>query len=727
MILLIIHRLPDLLMVVVSAWLGLGLLVRAPQNRVIQAFAVFCVHMVLYGITAIQYQLTTSQEVAVFLGRAELVATVLAPPSFVLFIAALITPTGRIPLLYKIFIVFCYLTGGILAGYAIMGSDIPEPVKLIQSWTRWDEPRFPDGWLKWASAAQRIVPLLLALVLMWLSFWRKTPDAYELRLRRILTITAFLGVVGAVSATIAREQGWSPSIPRTIIVIAMLIFTYTVLTHRGLLPARATQRAFVYSVLASLFTMLYVGVVMLLEWGAGELLHINIPLVSALSIVGLAAAFGPVGEWLRSQLDRHFYPREFDYSQLIKSLSDELFERGELQEQLYAGLAWVCRALDVQQGIVAVTDETGYTARAVYGNQAMPLLLQRQQVVLPDELIEIASEEPWEPIPFATLLLPLRHRDETLGLMVLGMREDTAHEDDLRYSETERALLNHLGGYLALTIDHARVRDEHRNLMVTLNEQRKVLHEQQEQLAQHAAETTRKAAMKESVPTGEGMRVYALGSLRVERDGELITKWGGDKAGTYQAEALFAFLFDRRGKGITKDEAEEIIWVDLEISKADSAFHRTLAALRRTLEPGLKRGNQSRLITYHHERYWLEPSAITWCDVEQFIADVERGATLLHQQDLAGALEMLDQAHRLYRGDYMDDCPFFGDSSYVEDQRQALRSRYIELQVMLGTVYEAQNRIGEASSAYRHALELSIDGCPPAEDGLTRLQGGVMG
>ncbi|NJN67917.1 MAG: hypothetical protein HC884_15010, partial [Chloroflexaceae bacterium] len=133
-------------------------------------------------------------------------------------------------------------------------------------------------------------------------------------------------------------------------------------------------------------------------------------------------------------------------------------------------------------------------------------------------------------------------------------------------------------------------------------------------------------------------------------------------------------------------------------------------------------GNQSRMILYHHDRYWLEPACIAWCDTEEFVAAAERGVTLFHQQKPHEAALLLDRANQLYRGDYMDDCPFFGDSSYVEDQRGILRSRYIEVLLAFGAICEVHGRAGEAASAYHRALALSFDGCAVAEEGLTRLQ-----
>jgi tetratricopeptide (TPR) repeat protein len=109
------------------------------------------------------------------------------------------------------------------------------------------------------------------------------------------------------------------------------------------------------------------------------------------------------------------------------------------------------------------------------------------------------------------------------------------------------------------------------------------------------------------------------------------------------------------------------------------------------------------------------------------VAAAERGLTQFYQQQYKDALASLERASELYRGDYMDDCPFFGDSTYVEDQRSMLRSRYVDAQLTLGAIYEMQGRIGEATSAYHRALTSSLDGCPLASDGLARLQGGLAG
>ena len=212
--------------------------------------------------------------------------------------------------------------------------------------------------------------------------------------------------------------------------------------------------------------------------------------------------------------------------------------------------------------------------------------------------------------------------------------------------------------------------------------------------------------------------MYALGPLRGERDGEPIRQWGGEKAGTRQAEALFAFLFDRSESGVTKDEAIELIWPDVDLDRADLAFHRTLGGLRRTLEPGRGQREGSTAIGFSNDRYRLDPGVVAWSDVatlEQRVADASAAT------DPDEALAALVEARGLYRGDYMDDCPFYGDGADVEDRREHLRGRYVDLLLAIGMHHEERGDRSAAAAAFRDARRAADDECPPADAALERL------
>jgi GAF domain-containing protein len=700
--------LPAFLMAVLACWLGLSLLVRAPHDGPTRAFAWLCLNLILYGLTIVLAGLPHTPEVEATLNRLQLVETALLPPVFLHFIL-LVAGGWRALAAQRAALALSYAVGLALAAYALFGQD---PILAAQP------PRFPAGPLTAIWTAARALPLLLALLLAVAGYRQAGQDDLERRRRALFALAAVVAVSGALWATVTRGTSLSQAPGHTLMDAGLALMAYTVLAYRLLLPARVAQRAFYRSLLGSLLAAIYVGILLLLEQLSRDALGIEAPLLSIFALVVLIAIFGPLRDAAGDWLDRLFFHREFDYGRLLRALGEDLFERGDLAEQLHTALAAICRTLRVRDGAVAVQEGAGPRVLATYGADP-PGAEAFRGVVVPDGPQTYHGD--WQPWPSARLLLPLRRADQALGLLALG-----AKRSGEPYRETERALLHTLGAYLALAIKHAHARQDEELALAALAEQARQLRAEQELLAIQATEAARFAVQPPpSTDDRRGLRVYALGPLRAERDGEPIERWGGDKAGTYQAEALFAFLFDRRGRGLSKDEAEDLIWPDLDMERADTAFHRTISALRRTLEPGLRRANESRTLTYHHERYWLDPSAVAWCDADAFAAAAERGHTLLRQGDTEAARAAFEQGLALYRGDYMDDCPFFGDSTHVEGRRAELRGQRLDALLALGAAYERLKLAGEAATCYRRALTAADGECPRAEEGLARLQANI--
>lgn len=709
--------LPALIMAALACWLGLSLLARAPREALTRLFAWLCLNLTLYGLSAALPQLTTSTGAIDMLLRLNAAESVVLTPIFLHFIAALVgarssgslpSPRPRSALTWALALL--YGGSGLLALYALLS---PDMVRVEQN--GWQALRFPEGPLVIVWLALRVAPLALGLALLLDGYRQMRRDDLERRRLAVIGVAALIGVAGAFWIIAGREIGLSPAPGHLFMALSLVLFAYTVLAYRALLPARVAQRAFLRSLLGGLLTGAYVGLLLSVGPAAERALGLEVPLVTPLALVALIALFGPLRDWGGDWLDRALFQREFDHGRLLRAVASDLFDRGDLAGQLEAALTTICRALDVSAGFVAVRDGPGMRMLVRYGADGPDSRLLGLTEPPRQALTEL---EDWEVWPGARLLLPLRQGDDILG--ALGFGEKRSGE---AYGDTEQTLLTSLAGYLALTIRHAYRQQEQELAMAALVEQSRQLHAEQELLAAQAA-AARAAAPKPTAGESrvEGLRVLALGPLRVERGGAPIDRWGGDKAGTYQAEALFAFLFDRLGRGVSKDEAAEVIWPDLTIERADMAFHRTISGLRRTLEPGLRRGNESRAITFHHERYWLAPEAIAWCDIDVFRAAVERGHTLARGGDLEAARLAFGEALTYYRGDYMDDCPFFGDSAYVETRRAELRDAYVDTALALGSVYERLGQTGEAIACYRRALTARDGDCPVAEDRLERLQ-----
>jgi tetratricopeptide (TPR) repeat protein len=213
------------------------------------------------------------------------------------------------------------------------------------------------------------------------------------------------------------------------------------------------------------------------------------------------------------------------------------------------------------------------------------------------------------------------------------------------------------------------------------------------------------------------LRVTALGPFAVERSGERLSHWGGAKAGSRQAQAIFGFLFDRGERGVTKDELIEVIWPDAEVAQGDLNFHRTLGGLRATLEPD-QASSGRRAIAFENGRYRLGRHVVGWDDVSEFERHLQHAA---QATDEGAAIRELEEARSLYRSDFLDDCPVYGDSEYVEERRTTLRGRLSAALVDLGHRYERRGDEALAAARFREALGVAGGEHPSAREGLDRL------
>ena len=193
-----------------------------------------------------------------------------------------------------------------------------------------------------------------------------------------------------------------------------------------------------------------------------------------------------------------------------------------------------------------------------------------------------------------------------------------------------------------------------------------------------------------------------------------MRRWGGEKAGSRQAEAIFALLFDRGERGASKDEILEIVWPDVDLDRADVAFHRTMLGLRATLHPGRRAAGSRRSapIPFHHDPYRLDPATVVWSDVAEFERLVAAGV------EAARATDALEGARALYRGEYLDDVPYLGDSEAVEERRVQLREQLRDVLVELARRYaERGDRVAAAACERQAAAVVEGAYAPPLAAG----------
>ncbi len=400
-------------------------------------------------------------------------------------------------------------------------------------------------------------------------------------------------------------------------------------------------------------------------------LGLDVPLLTAIALVVTIAVYEPVLSWSRNRLGGRS-PATIARERLLTALGRSTLHAQSADAGVQPALARMTQALNLAGAVVVRPDGS------------------------------IAATQGATPDPAAGRAIALVAEDELMGELRVG---DTLSGAPL--GARDRELLRLSAEYVAAALRTGRREDEQAAALSGLSQDRANVESSATML--HEALVRRSSGRP-------GLHVFALGPLRVERDAEPIERWGGEKAGTRQALGLFGFLYDRGERGMAKDEALELIWPDTDVERADLAFHRTLGALRHTLDPDGAGGK--RAIRFHNDRYRLDPTLVDWSDVAEFLAQLDQARAA---PERAESLRFLEAARALYRGEYLDDCPFYGDSALVEDRRASLRGRAIDLLIGLGEGYEAIGDRASAAAAYREAVASAVDGCPPAVAGLTRL------
>lgn len=399
------------------------------------------------------------------------------------------------------------------------------------------------------------------------------------------------------------EEPW---VGATFVTLAILLATYAVLAGGIFFGAKVAGRAFRTTVFGAFALMALLAVILGIDAAGRALFGLDAPLFMAIALVVVLAVYEPVVTRVRPLLSG-WGPRAAARDRLLRALGQADLAAGPAEEGVQPALHRLASALDVAGLAVVHPDGTRVASEG-----------------------ESASPTTMTPIPLVV-------GGEVLGELRVGRSVSGAP-----LSQRDEELLRLSAEYVAAALRTSR-REEQMAALAGLAVERAAVEQQA---------STLHAALVHHGSTPQGLHVFALGPLRVERGGEPIERWGGDKAGTRQAKALFAFLLDRGEHGMAKDEALEVIWPDTDLERADLAFHRTMVGLRRTLDPD-SRGRGSRAIRFHSDRYRMDGALIAWSDTDEFLTRLDAARTA---GSASARLRLLEEARALCRGEYLDDC-----------------------------------------------------------------------
>jgi DNA-binding SARP family transcriptional activator len=647
---------------VLGVWLGLTVVTRAgtPASRV---FALLSLAIAAWSSSIIVERLSTSAE-ATLVAHAveELMAavTIAGTSHFSLAIASEGLPSGR----RRRIVLGIYIANFVFAA--------PTIVSTLATLPRFTEDPLPGAIFGWVWIAVRLISLGIGA--RWLLQALRIAPAGSLRQRQVraalATVVAggigggmrFLPVVGQLDAWIGVS----------FVALAVVLAAYAVFSAGIFFGPAVAGRAFRTSLLGAFASFVIIALVLGVEAASRALTGVELPLFTAMALVVTVTLYEPVTQQLRQRLGGDG-PRAVARRRLLEALGQFGPTAQSVEAGVQPALARLAGVLDVRGLTVARADGA-----------------------------IVASEGAGAATAWIDAI-PLIADGEMVGELRVGA---TTSGEPL--SSRDQDLVRMSAAYVAAALRAGRREDEQVEQLAGLVEERAKV---------ESKATTLHAALVQHADAPVGLRVHALGPLHDERAGERIERWGGDKAGTRQAQGLFAFLFDRGERGVSKDEALELIWPDTDLERADLAFHRTMVGLRQTLDPR-RDGRTSQVIRFHNDRYRLDPAIVIWSDVAAFLGRLDAAKSA---GDPAQRLAMLEEARTLYGGDFVDDCPFYGDSAEVEEQRLHLRGRATDLRVAIGEAYEALGDRLAAATAFREALRGEPAGSGPAQAGLARL------
>ena len=652
------------LIAVLGVWLGLTVFTR---SRALQArtFSFLTLSLVVWS-SAIILQRLSSSAGAVQIGHAieETAAALIVPATAHMSLA--VASEGHPSFGRRRVVAVMYLLSMLFALPGIVNP--AAPVSFVAP--NLSLGPIPGVVLGWGWVISRLGTLLIGAIWLLQGYRGTMPADPRRRQFGVTMATVVVATIGGSIRFLPVLGETDPWIGISLVAVAMVLAAAAVLPSGVLFVRDVAGKSFWTSLTLGIGLFLLVGALVAVDTASRNLLGLNLPLLTALALVVAVAVYEPAAIRIRALL-RDRSPGAIARQRLLRALGLSALTAQAADAGVQPALARLSHALDLSGARVVLSDGS---------------------VVASD------GAEPDGPL---ITRIPLVEGGEPVGELRLGPTRSGA---DLSHRDQELVRLT--AGYLAAALRTGRREDEQVEALTGLSQERADLDSTASNL--HVALVRRASAPP-------GLRVFALGALRVERADERIQRWGGEKAGTRQAQALFAFLFDRGERGVAKDETLELIWPDTDFERADLAFHRTLGGLRHTLDPAGRSGRQ--VIRFYNDRYRLDPGIIDWSDVSAFLARLDDARDT---SDRAESLRLLEVARALYRGEYLDDCPFYGDSAWVEDRREALRGRCVDLLLTLGEGYEGAGDRVSAAAAYRDALAVNDD-CPPAQAGLSRL------
>jgi predicted ATPase/DNA-binding SARP family transcriptional activator len=197
-------------------------------------------------------------------------------------------------------------------------------------------------------------------------------------------------------------------------------------------------------------------------------------------------------------------------------------------------------------------------------------------------------------------------------------------------------------------------------------------------------------------------------SLEIHLFGEFVVLRGGVPIGSGEwgrqtTRSLLKLLLTRPGRVFSRDEIVEALWPDTSPEAAERSLRVTVSLLRRTLEPDLGRGSDSRYILRRRPGYTFDRDVGCEVDAWQFEDRRVKAEAAWKAERFDRAIEEYQEALDLVRGEFLAEDPY---EEWAMEARGVFQERRLSVFSRLSECLALRGRYTEAVRVCNLALAL---------------------
>ncbi len=195
------------------------------------------------------------------------------------------------------------------------------------------------------------------------------------------------------------------------------------------------------------------------------------------------------------------------------------------------------------------------------------------------------------------------------------------------------------------------------------------------------------------------VNIFTLGRFLIKRDGQILTK---SSVRSKKVWVLFQYLLTHREMAILPEAMLETLWPGKHYRDPNLAVRSLIHRLRALFRNELDAPELASKIVFAQNCYRWTENGDCWLDAEEFEEFIV-GAGALSNNDPRAAIDLLNQANRLYLGEYLPEC---SSENWVLPARSYYHQLYIKGMTKLVELQRGAGHFSEIIDLCTKVLEI---------------------